>query len=115
MPRPFLGLNSVVAIAIVSTSVNLAFAEVRTHCIDARQSDDIRAGEICQSEWRRAQCTDDTMAAAQAPFQLAILARCQGEFTRAENHLQSIALMPGIDRDWPTQYRLSREQGILAP
>ncbi|MCH8479460.1 MAG: tetratricopeptide repeat protein [Wenzhouxiangella sp.] len=93
---------------------NLATADILSDCLDARQAGKVGAAEICQAEWRRAEAAGDFVTAAHALFQLAILARRHGQFGEAQSHLQTIALMPGTDEDWPPQYRLAREQGILA-
>ncbi|TVR94736.1 MAG: tetratricopeptide repeat protein, partial [Wenzhouxiangellaceae bacterium] len=101
-------------IAAFAAGLNPAAADLLSDCVEARQAGQAVAVEICQAERHQAQAAGDFPAAAQALFQLAILARRQGAFGEAQNHLQTIALMPGITEDWPTQYRLAREQGILA-
>lgn len=103
-----------VLITALVAALNPAGADSLADCVVARQAGKAGAVEICQAEWRQAQAEGDFQTAAQALLQLAILARRQGEFGEAQNHLQRVALMPGIEEDWPTQYRLAREQGILA-
>lgn len=83
-------------------------------CVAARQAQSEDAVSICQSALDEARARDEHSAAITTLFQLAILAREAGRYDAAERRHGEIQQEPGFSRQWLNQYRLAREQGILA-
>ncbi len=83
-------------------------------CVDARQAQSESAHALCRDVLARARQRSDHAAALTALFQLAILAREAGRYDRAERLHAEIQQEPEFAARWLSQYRLAREQGILA-
>ncbi|MEE4304893.1 MAG: tetratricopeptide repeat protein, partial [Wenzhouxiangella sp.] len=83
-------------------------------CVDARQAQSESAHALCRDVLARARQRSDHATALTALFQLAILAREAGRYDRAERLHAEIQQEPEFAARWLSQYRLAREQGILA-
>ncbi|RFF31545.1 tetratricopeptide repeat protein [Wenzhouxiangella sediminis] len=83
-------------------------------CVKARQQQSESAASVCRSALTLARERNDHSAALTALFQLAILAREAGRYAEAERLHAEIQRTPEFSGQWLNQYRLAREQGILA-
>lgn len=83
-------------------------------CVDARQQGLAQAEEICLDELRGAELAGDADLTQQSLFQLAMLARSRGDVDQAARWHEDIQRRAWFAGSWQAQYRLAREQGILA-
>lgn len=103
----------ILALAIAAASGAGAGANAQD-CVSARQAHEDAAPSLCRSALAEARRRSDHTAALTALFQLAILARESGRYDEAESRHAEIQQSPGYSEQWLNQYRLAREQGILA-
>lgn len=92
----------------------IAHAQEGGSCIEARQNQSEDAEAICREALAAARERHDHTANLTALFQLAILARESGRYDQAEQIHAEVQQAPGFTERWINEYRLAREQGILA-
>lgn len=109
--RVFTILIAALSITATARGVQASAAE---DCIAARQARTGTALSVCLSALAAARAKDDHAAALVALFQLAILAREAGRYDEAEARHGEIQQIPGFSGQLINQYRLARDQGILA-
>ena len=89
-------------------------ANGKLDCLASRTQQSHSAEQICRQELSWARENGDAQMAQRAMFQLAILARSHADDEQARYWHGEIQDQPGFSLDWRAQYRLAREQGILA-
>ncbi|AKS41491.1 tetratricopeptide repeat protein [Wenzhouxiangella marina] len=109
-----LGIVALVGVLLAPWALAQHEEPTAPDCVEARQSHHAEAEAICQRELAEARGRGDAPDERRALFQLSILARLHGDHDRALSLHEAIQRSQGFADDWQAQYRLAREQGILA-